>query len=143
MGPFPGSAVMMSDQLKPCPFCAAEIGVSPVGYRGGSRCVICQCSCNGPVKITTPEALKAWNSRPVEAHQAERILLLQRDMRQAQFDRVKLRAELKTTDRIMAAVKWWRTSIMVPEKVERNRASRELIAAFDAHEPTKGGGGGT
>lgn len=71
----------MPDELKPCPFCGEELGAPPIGHRGGSRCAICGCSASGPVQVTEPEAVRAWQGRPLEDKLAARIGELEGEIR--------------------------------------------------------------
>jgi len=58
----------MTEKLKPCPFCGGEAkAITPTS--GSAPYVLCvRCHAGGPVSSssTMPEAITAWNTRPVE-----------------------------------------------------------------------------
>lgn len=108
----------MKVEGRPCPFCgAASENVSLIGHRGGSRCVICECSASGPVKVTEPEALNAWNTRLMEDDQAARIRELEGAVKEECLERTK-------------AQEGWA------------KAMSQICSLLDKYEPTKGDGGG-
>ena len=62
----------MSDQLKPCPFCAGEAEIERTGTARQSQIYVCQdCGC----RLETSETfgVEHWNRRPVEDELRARI----------------------------------------------------------------------
>ena len=58
----------MNDELKPCPFCGgdAEIRTLDNGFGHQARCKT-TCGVTGKIYRFREDAIKAWNSRPLEA----------------------------------------------------------------------------
>jgi hypothetical protein len=59
-----------TEGLKPCPICSSP---AKVIRDAGVHHVLCMnmiCSTRGPVKVSTEDAIAAWNTRPAQASEA-------------------------------------------------------------------------